>query len=158
MFSILDLVWTREALDPVKKLTDWELFQSLNSELISSDTQVHSSNEADKAARYFAASRALTYRVATRKGIILERKYEIFGLDCLLKHKRKLRNLWQETRDAACKTAVNWVIRNIRRRSRTEQLKNGKQSWQTVKSHLKQYGLLQSPSQKGWTKGNILIS
>jgi hypothetical protein len=34
MFSILDPVRTREALDPVEKLTDWELFQSLASELI----------------------------------------------------------------------------------------------------------------------------
>jgi hypothetical protein len=32
-----------------------------------------------------------------------------------LKHERKLRKLWQETRDPACKTAVNWVTRNIRR-------------------------------------------
>jgi hypothetical protein len=29
--------------------------------------------------------------------------------------KKKLRKLWQETRDPACKTAVNWVTKNIRR-------------------------------------------
>jgi hypothetical protein len=34
MFSILDPVRTMEALNPVEKLTDWELFQSLASEFI----------------------------------------------------------------------------------------------------------------------------
>jgi hypothetical protein len=32
-----------------------------------------------------------------------------------MKHRRKLRKLWQETTDPACKSSVNWVIRNIRR-------------------------------------------
>jgi hypothetical protein len=35
----------REALDPVEKLTDWELLHSLTSELISPNIQIHSSNE-----------------------------------------------------------------------------------------------------------------
>jgi hypothetical protein len=35
MFNILDHVRTSEAVDPVEMLTDWELFQSLASELIS---------------------------------------------------------------------------------------------------------------------------
>jgi hypothetical protein len=34
-FSILHRVRTREASDPVEMLTDWELFESLASELIS---------------------------------------------------------------------------------------------------------------------------
>jgi hypothetical protein len=37
------------------------------------------------------------------------------GLDCLLTHKQRLRKLWQETRDPACKTALNWVTKTIRR-------------------------------------------
>jgi hypothetical protein len=36
------------------------------------------------------------------------------GLDRLLKLKRRLRKLWQETRDTACKTAINWVSKSIR--------------------------------------------
>jgi hypothetical protein len=32
-----------------------------------------------------------------------------------LKQKRKLRKLWQESRDPACKTVLNWVSQNIRR-------------------------------------------
>jgi hypothetical protein len=40
------------------------------------------------------------------------------GLDHLLKHKRKIRKLWQETRE----TAVNWVTRNIRRMVRKRAL------------------------------------
>jgi hypothetical protein len=37
MFNIPGPVRTREALDPVKNLTDWELFQSLASEIITPD-------------------------------------------------------------------------------------------------------------------------
>jgi hypothetical protein len=68
MFSILDPVRTRTALDPVAKLTDWELFQSLASALISPNIQTHYSDEADKAAHGFAAS---AYRLSTRKTMIL---------------------------------------------------------------------------------------
>jgi hypothetical protein len=94
MFSILDPVRTREASDPVEKLTDWELLQSFASELISPNIQIHSSNEADKAARDFAASIASAYRLSTRKKTtVLDRKYEIPRLDHLLKHERKLRKL-----------------------------------------------------------------
>jgi hypothetical protein len=59
MFSILDPVRTRESLDPIVKPTDWELFQNLASELMSPNIWIHSSNEADKAARDFAASIAV---------------------------------------------------------------------------------------------------
>jgi hypothetical protein len=38
----------------------------------------------------------LAYRQSTGKTTILDWKYKIFGLDLLLKHKRKLRKLWQE--------------------------------------------------------------
>jgi hypothetical protein len=74
----------------------------------------------------------------TRKTTILDQKYKIPGLDHLLKNKRKLRKLWQETRDPACKMTVNWITQNIRRTIRKEDLNDGKQRWQTVKSHLKQ--------------------
>jgi hypothetical protein len=37
MFIILDPVGMREAFDPVEKLTDWELFQSLTPELVYPD-------------------------------------------------------------------------------------------------------------------------
>jgi hypothetical protein len=67
MFIILDPVRTRKVLDPVEKLTDWELFQSFVSELISPNILIHSSNETDKAARDFAASIASAYRLSTRK-------------------------------------------------------------------------------------------
>jgi hypothetical protein len=36
----------------------------------------------------------------------------------MLKHKQRLRKLWHETRDPACKTAVNWVTKTIRRMTR----------------------------------------
>jgi hypothetical protein len=94
MFSILDPVKTKEILDPVKKLTDWGLFQSFASELLSLNIHIHSSNEADKAARDFAASIASVYKISTRKTIIFDPKYEIPGLDSLLMHKRNLKKLW----------------------------------------------------------------
>jgi hypothetical protein len=46
----------------------------------------------------------LAYRLSTRKTTILSQKYEIPGLHHSLKHKGKLRKLWQETRAPACKT------------------------------------------------------
>jgi hypothetical protein len=58
----------------------------------------------------------------TRKTTILDGKYEIPGLDRLLKHKRKLRKLWHKTRDPACKMAVNWVTKDIRRMVRRRAL------------------------------------
>jgi hypothetical protein len=60
MLSILSPVRTREALAPVEKLADWELFKSLASELISPNIHIHSYNEAHKAAHDFAASVAYT--------------------------------------------------------------------------------------------------
>jgi hypothetical protein len=72
MFSILDPLRMREALDPVEKLTDWEMFQSPASELISPSIQIHSSEEAGKAARDFAASIVSAYRLSTRNTTVLD--------------------------------------------------------------------------------------
>jgi hypothetical protein len=93
MFSILDYVITKEALDPVENLTNWVLFQSPASEFISPNIQIHSSNEADKVACDFAASTASACRLSTIKTTVLDRRCEIPGLDRLLKHERKLRKL-----------------------------------------------------------------
>jgi hypothetical protein len=62
--------------------------------------------EADKAARDFTASITSAYRLATSKVTLSDKNNEIPGPDLLLKHNRRLRKLWQETRDPACKTAV----------------------------------------------------
>jgi hypothetical protein len=70
MFSILDPVRTREALDPVEDLTDLELFQSLTSELRAPNIQIHSSNVAEKAAPDFAVPVASAYRLLSRKTTI----------------------------------------------------------------------------------------
>jgi hypothetical protein len=51
----------------------------------------------------------LAYKISARNTTILDWKYKTPGVDRLLKHKRKLRKLWQETRNPACKTAVIWV-------------------------------------------------
>jgi hypothetical protein len=85
------------------------------SKVIFSNNHIHFYNEAVERARDFAASIASAYGLPTRKTTILEQEYEIPDLDHLLKHKRRLGKLWHETRDPACKTAVNRVSRNIRR-------------------------------------------
>jgi hypothetical protein len=49
------------------------------------------------------------------------------SLERLLKHKQRLRKLWQETRDPACKKAVNLVTKSIRRIVRKRALER----WET---------------------------
>jgi hypothetical protein len=47
----------------------------------------------------------------------------MLGLQHLLKHRRKtVGKLWQETRAPACKMAVNWATRNVRRMVRKRSL------------------------------------
>jgi hypothetical protein len=67
MFSIMDPVRTRESLDPVEKPTDWELCQSLASELVLPNIKMYSSNEPGKYARDFVASLVSAHGQSTRK-------------------------------------------------------------------------------------------
>lgn len=50
VFSILGCVRTLEAADAVENLTDWELFQSFDTELTSPNIQIHTSHVAHKEA------------------------------------------------------------------------------------------------------------
>jgi hypothetical protein len=83
---------------------------------------VQSGVEADKAARYFTASIASAYRLSTSKVTFSDINNDLPGLDRLLKHKHRLRKLWQ-----ACKTAVNWVTKSIRRMTHKKALER----WET---------------------------
>jgi hypothetical protein len=114
-FSILGPGRTREDLDPFEKLRDWKLFQSVASELISSNIDIRFSNEAHKAALDFSASVASAYMIPTRKTTILDRNYVMHGLGYLLKHEIWLRKIMQETTDPACKAAVKCFTKNIRK-------------------------------------------
>jgi hypothetical protein len=67
VFHILDHVKIRNHSEPVEKFKDWERFQSLESELISSRIEINSGVEADKAARDFTASIASAYRLSPSK-------------------------------------------------------------------------------------------
>jgi hypothetical protein len=107
IFHILDHVKIRNLSDPIEKFTDWDRFQSLASELISPKIDVKSGVEADKAARDFSASIASAYRLSTCKTTLLDLNNDLSGLVRLLRHKQRLRKLWQKTRDPACKTTVN---------------------------------------------------
>jgi hypothetical protein len=42
------------------------------------------------------------------------------SLERLLKHKQRVRKLWHETRDPACKTAVKWVTKTKENRPDVE--------------------------------------
>jgi hypothetical protein len=122
VFHILDHVRTRNLSEPTKKFTDWERFQSLASDLVSPSIQINSGVAADKVARDFAASIASAYRLSTSKVTLSDLNSDAPALDRLIKHKRRLRKLWHETRDSACKTAVNWVTKTIRRMTRRKAL------------------------------------
>jgi hypothetical protein len=74
VLSIVQPVRKKESLDPVEKFTDWKLFQSLASELMLPNIQIHSSNEVDKVVRDITANIAYAYRLSTRKTKILDRK------------------------------------------------------------------------------------
>jgi hypothetical protein len=122
IFHILDHVKIRNTSQSTEKFTDLDRFQSLVSELISPRIESNSGVEADKAARDFTASIASAYRLTTSKVTLSDINNDIPGLDRLLKHKLRLRKLWQETRDPACKTTVNWVLKSIRRMTRRKAL------------------------------------
>jgi hypothetical protein len=127
IFHILDNVKIRNLSDPIEKFTDWDLFQSLAPELISHKIVIKSGVEADKAGRDFSASIASAYRLSTSKITLLDLNSDVPGLDQLIRHKQKIRKLCQETRDPACKAAVNWVSKTIRRMTRKKAL----QRWET---------------------------
>jgi hypothetical protein len=114
VFHILEHVTTRKFSEPFEKFTDWERFQNLASNLISPRIEINSGVEADKTALEFTASIASVYRLSTNKVKISELKSDIPGLDKLLKHKKRLRKLWQETRDTLCKKEFNWISKTIR--------------------------------------------
>jgi hypothetical protein len=71
----------------------------------------------------FTASVASAYWLATGKLALSDLINVPSGLDHFLQLKRRLRNLWHETRDATCKTDLNWmtkIIRKMVRRNATE--------------------------------------
>jgi hypothetical protein len=126
VFHLLGHIRIRKHSNPIEKFTGWERFQSLTSELISPRIQTNS-GEADKGIRDFPASIASAYRLSRSKIRLPELNKDLPGLKGLLKHKRRLRRLWQVTPDAACKAAVNWVAKTFRRLTRRKAL----ELWET---------------------------
>jgi hypothetical protein len=72
-----------------------------------------------------------------------------FGLERLLNHKQRLRKLWQETREPACKTAVNWVTKTIRRIAWNRAPERWETKIENCEVTPQQYGLLRNASQGG---------
>jgi hypothetical protein len=127
LFHMLDHVSIRDTSVSVETHTDWERFESPVSDLISLRIQINMFDDAETAARNFAASIASAYRLSTNKIIIPDVTEELPELDLLLQLKCRLRNLWQETRDPTCKTAINWVSKTMRRMAR----KKAMERWDT---------------------------
>jgi hypothetical protein len=127
IFHILDHVKIRKLLETTEKFTDWERFQSLASDLISPRLEISMGVEANEAVHEFTASIASVYRLLTSKVKVSEVNTDLPGLDWLLKQKQRLRKLWQETRDPACKTAVKWVTKAIRQMTHRRALER----WET---------------------------
>jgi hypothetical protein len=112
MLHILDHISARDFLAPVEFHTEWERFRSLSSDLVSLRIQI---DAAERAACNFASSIASAYRLSTRKITLSKLNNELPELDLLLQLKRKLRKLCHKNVDPACKTAINWVTKTIRR-------------------------------------------
>jgi hypothetical protein len=147
IFHMLDRVKIMNLSELVEKLTDCKRFQNLASELISPRIEINSEVEADKATRDFTASVASAYRLTTSKVTLPNINNDISGLDRLLKHKRRLRKLWQKTTDPACKTAVNWVTKSVRRMTP----KNVLEGWET------NIGNTKGPLQAFWLIAKSLL-
>jgi len=122
LFHILDHVSARDISAPVEIHIDWEWFRSLASDLISSVIQINTAAKAERAACNFAASIASAYTLSTRKITLSELNSKLPEQDHLLQLKQRLRNLWHETRDPACKMTLNWVTKTIPRMTRRKTL------------------------------------
>jgi hypothetical protein len=101
IFHLLDHIRSRNLSDAVYKFTDLEGFQRFATKLISTKIQIYSEEEAERSARDLTASIASVYRIATSKITLSDINKDMTGLEKLLKHKRRLRSLWQITRGPA---------------------------------------------------------
>jgi hypothetical protein len=99
----MDHVKIRNLSGTIDKCTDWDQFQNFISELISPKIGSNLEVEADKAVRDFTASIVSPYRLSTSKITLSNINNDLPGLAQLLKHKQRLRKLWQETWGPACK-------------------------------------------------------
>jgi hypothetical protein len=137
IFHILDHVKIRNLLKPFEKFADRDRFQGLTSELISPRIEINSAHD-------FTVSVASAYRLATSKVTLSDINNDLPGLDRLLKHKWRLRKLWQETRVPTCKTAGNWATKSIRLERWETKIGNTevtpKAIWPIAKSLLKRDG------------------
>jgi hypothetical protein len=95
VFHLMYHIRTTNPSGQVGKLTDWERFQSLASELSSPRIQINSGEEADKTARDFTPSTVSAYWLSTNKITLPGLNRNVHGLESLLKHTRRLEKLWQ---------------------------------------------------------------
>jgi hypothetical protein len=133
LFYMLDHVSTRDISAPIEIFTDWERFQNVASEIISPRVQIQSIEDAEETACKFTASIVSAYRLSTQKITLSDLKEELPELERLRQLKNRLRKLWQEARDPACKTAVNWITKRIRRMTQ----KKLKEQWDTKMGNCK---------------------
>jgi hypothetical protein len=113
-----------EAYKSQNTFTQW--FQSLALNLISPRIEINSGVEADKAAGAFTACIAPAYRLSTSKINLSELNNDLPGLHRLLKYKKRMSKLQQETRDPGCKKEFNRVSKSIRLMTQKRHLNGGK--------------------------------
>jgi hypothetical protein len=96
------------------------------------------------------ASIASAYRLSTSKITTLDLNKDLPGLESLLKHKRRLRKLWQVTRDPACKMTLNWVTKTIRQMTHRMMGNESRELWGHTSSSVV---YCEIAYEVGWTKG-----
>jgi hypothetical protein len=101
----------------------------------------------------FTAFIALVYRLSTSKVKLSEVNSVIPGSDSVLKHKEKVRKLWNETRDSVRKTAFNWISKTIRCKAHKWALERWEIKIANTGLHLRQYGHFKFPHKQGFRKG-----
>jgi hypothetical protein len=111
LFRILYHVSTRDLYAPIEIHTDREQFRSPATDLISHIFQIDNIDEDERGTCNFAAFIASAYRLSTIKIILSELHSELPEIDGLLQLKQRLRKLWHETRDPACKRHSSGSLR-----------------------------------------------
>jgi hypothetical protein len=131
---------------------------NLASNSLSPRIEINSGVEADKAALEFTASIASAYRLSTSKAKIPELNSHIPGLDKLLKHKTRLRKLWQETRDSVCKKEFNLISKTIRCMTRKRALERWESKITNSSYTSGNLAYCEVLNKQGWTKGTNCYS
>jgi hypothetical protein len=128
VLHLLDRIRIRNLSDSVDKIHRFGALSKPFSELILTRILINLGEEIDEADRYFIATITSAYRLSTSKITLWDFHKDPSGLESPLKHKLSLRKMWKINWDPACKTAVNWNARTIKRMTRKKHSNGGKRN------------------------------